>query len=513
LQAIKRRSSGAGRFGSDPSLPPPAWQLWNMCLGLFGVQVVWGLQNVNTSRIFQTLGANVDELALLWIAAPITGLLVQPVIGHLSDRTWGPLGRRRPYIIAGALLTALALVAMPIATTLWSASLMLWLLTAAINIAMEPFRALVADTLPEPRRTSAYALQVFFIGAGAVFASALPWMLTNWFGLGGQAPGAHVESVAAAYAIGAVVLLATVGWSVATTHERPPEQLVPGPEEAPHPEVPSASGAAALVTSGIAWTLGGAALAGITAMLGSARELYLVAGIAAFFGLLQLGAVRLRRNGRASIGMIVIVEDILHMPLVLKRLALVQFFTWFGMFALWVYAIPAVAALDFGTVDPASPAYGESADWVGMLFAEYNAVAAVAALLLPFVARRVGRRACHALCLGCGALGLLGFAMMHQAQNLWLPALGIGIAWAAILSLPYAMLSDGVPARKMGVYMGIHNIFIVLPQLVAASTMGFVVRVPFGGHAEGALLVGAGAIIIGACLALTIPSGLRNASN
>ncbi|WP_213979052.1 MFS transporter [Sphingomonas sp. dw_22] len=472
-----------------------------MCLGLFGVQVVWGLQNVNTSRIFQTLGANIDELALLWIAAPITGLFVQPVIGHLSDRTWGPLGRRRPYIVAGTLLTALALVAMPLATTLWSACLMLWLLTAAINVAMEPFRALVADTLPEPRRTSAYALQVFFIGAGAVFASALPWMLNHWFGQGG-----HAGSVGIAYGIGAVVLLATVGWSVATTRERPPEQLAPGPGEVPHPEVPSASGAAALTFSGIAWISGGMLLAGVTAALGSARELYLVAGIAALFGLLQLGAVLLRRRGRASIGMIVIVEDILHMPSVLKRLAVVQFFTWFGMFALWVYAIPAVAALDFGTLDPASPAYGESADWVGILFAEYNAVAAGAALLLPAITRRIGRHACHAICLGCGALGLLGFAGMHRAGDLWLPALGIGIAWAAILSLPYAMLSDGVPARKMGVYMGIHNIFIVLPQLVAASIMGFVVRVPFGGHAEGALFTAAGSLIVGACLALTIPS-------
>jgi maltose/moltooligosaccharide transporter len=470
-----------------------------MCLGLFGVQIVWGLQNVNTSRIFQTLGANVDELALLWIAAPITGLLVQPVVGHLSDRTWGLLGRRRPYILAGALLTALALLAMPSVTTLWSACLMLWVLTASINIAMEPFRALVADTLPEPQRTSAFALQVFFIGAGAVFASALPWMLTNWFGVGGGG-----DTVAAAYAVGAVVLVVTVGWSVATTRERPPEQLA-GPGDIAHPDVPTASGAAALAFSGGAWALGGALLAGLTAALRAPRELYLMAGIAAVFGLLQLAAVALRRRGRRSIGMVVIVEDILHMPLVLKRLALVQFFTWFGMFALWVYAIPAVAALDPASRDPASAGYGRSADWVGMLFAEYNAVAALVALVLPAVARRVGRRACHALCLGCGALGLLGFATFGRATDLWLPAIGIGIAWAAILSLPYAMLSDGVPARKMGVYMGIHNIFIVLPQLVAAATLGALVRIPFGGAPAGAMTSAALALGIGACLALTIP--------
>jgi maltose/moltooligosaccharide transporter len=471
-----------------------------MCLGLFGVQMVWGLQNVNTSRIFQTLGADVDELALLWIAAPITGLLVQPVVGHLSDRTWGRLGRRRPYILAGALLTALALLAMPSVTTLWSACLMLWVLTASINIAMEPFRALVADTLPEPQRTSAFALQVFFIGAGAVFASALPWMLTNWAGVAGGA-----DTVTAAYAVGAVLLLVTVGWSVATTPERPPEQLVAGPADIAHPEVPTPGGAAALLLSGAGWTLGGALLAAATPLLEAPRELYLMAGIAALFGLLQLAAVALRRRGRASIGMIVIVEDILHMPVVLRRLALVQFFTWFGMFALWVYAIPAVASLDPSSSDPSSPGYARSADWVGMLFAEYNAVAALMALLLPVIARRVGRRACHALCLGCGALGLLGFANFARAGDLWLPAIGIGIAWAAILSLPYAMLSDGVPARKMGVYMGIHNIFIVLPQLVAAAILGAVVRVPFGGDPAGALTTAAAALAIGASLALTIP--------
>jgi maltose/moltooligosaccharide transporter len=471
-----------------------------MCLGLFGVQIVWGLQNVNTSRIFQTLGADVDELALLWIAAPITGLLVQPVVGHLSDRTWGRLGRRRPYILAGALLTALALLAMPSVTTLWSACVMLWVLTAAINIAMEPFRALVADTLPEPQRTSAFALQVFFIGAGAVFASALPWMLTNWFGVGGGA-----DTVIAAYAVGAVVLLVTVGWSVATTPERPPEQLAAGPADIVHPEVPSARGAAALAKSGIAWTVAGALLAGFTAVLHPPRELYLMAGIAAVFGLLQLAAVMLRRRGRTSIGMVVIVEDILHMPPVLKRLALVQFFTWFGMFALWVYAIPAVAALDPASRDPASAAYGRSADWVGMLFAEYNAVAALVALVLPAVARRVGRRTCHAICLAAGALGFLGFATLTRAGDLWLPAIGIGIAWAAILSLPYAMLSDGVPARKMGVYMGIHNIFIVLPQLVAAATLGALVRVPFGGAPTGAMAIAALALAAGAVLSLTIP--------
>ncbi|PSJ41005.1 MFS transporter [Sphingomonas deserti] len=477
-----------------------------MCCGLFGVQVVWGLQNVNTSRILQTLGAKVDELPILWIAAPITGLLVQPVIGYLSDHSWGRLGRRRPYIVAGAVLTAAALIAMPNAESLFAATFILWLLTASINVAMEPFRALVADTLPQEQRTSGFAAQVFFIGLGAVFAAALPWVLSHWFGVSGQAEAGRLPpSVHMSFAIGAAALLAAVGWSVLTTSERPPECLEADPLfDTEHP-VPTSTGAAILARSGGLWLAGGCVLGFAAVRQEWGRELQLVAGIAIAFGVLQVAAVLLRRAGHSSIGMIEIVEDILHMPVVLRRLALVQFFTWFGMFALWVYAIPAVAAHHYGTSDPASPAFGESADWVGILFAEYNAVSALVALALPSLVARIGRRAAHSLALLLGASGFVGFVLIDAPGLLWLPAIGIGCAWASILSLPYAMLADAVPPRKMGVYMGVHNIFLVLPQLVAAALLGFLVRAVFSGEAILALALAAGSLATAAALTFTIP--------
>ncbi len=482
-------------------------QIWNMCCGLFGVQMVWGLQNVNTSRIFQTLGADVDRLAILWIAAPITGLLVQPIIGYWSDRTWGRLGRRRPYLLGGSILTALSLFVMPNVSTVWAASVMLWLLTGAINIAAEPFRALVADTLPDAQRTSGFAMQVFFIGVGAVFSSALPWVLTNWFGVSGQAaPGMLPQSVRVAFYIGAICLLAAVVWTVITTGERPPESLAADAPELVDHAVPTKEGAAVLVRSGLLWIAGGAAIAGLAFARHYEREIYVLAGIAAAFGLAQLAAVWLRRGGRTAIGLLEIVEDILHMPAVLTRLAIVQFFTWFGLFALWIYAIPAVALRHFGTSDATSAAYNQAADWVGVLSAGYNGVAALVALLLPAIATRIGRRASHAWCLMLGAIGMAGFLFVDDPVMLWLPAVGIGFAWASILSMPYAMLSAAVPPRKMGVYMGIHNMFLVLPQLVAATILGPLVRNVFAGQAILALGLAAGALAVAAACALLIPA-------
>lgn len=486
-------------------------QIWNMCFGLFGIQIVWGLQNVNTSRIFQTLGAELDDLAILWIAGPATGLLVQPIIGHLSDRTRGPLGRRRPYILVGALLTALALFLMPHAASLWMASLMLWVLTASINIAMEPFRALVADRVPEAQRTAGFAMQVFFIGAGAVFASALPWMLVHWAGLSGQPlPGMLPQSVRAAFHIGGFCLLVAVGWTIVTTRECPvPARL---PEGAMSPHVLSPERAASLVRHGVVWMLAGAGIAGGAALAGWKREIYVVAGIAFLFGLLQAVVVRLRRLGRTSIGMLEIVEDIRGMPLVLKRLALVQFFTWYGLFAMWIYTVPALALRHYGTADPASPGYNAAADWVGVLFAGYNGVAALGALLLPSIGERLGRRATHALCLFLGAAGLAGFLLVANPAALWLPTLGIGLAWAAILSMPYAMLAGSVPPGKAGVYMGIHNMFLVIPQLVASTMLGPLVGQVFHGQAEYALALAAAALLLAAGLAFTIPASADTGS-
>jgi maltose/moltooligosaccharide transporter len=477
-----------------------------MCVGLFGVQIVWGLQNVNTSRIFQTLGAELGELPILWIAAPITGLLVQPLIGHWSDRTWGPLGRRRPFLLAGSILTAIALVAMPNAASIWTASLALWVLTASINIAAEPFRALVADALPEEQRTEGFAVQVFFIGAGAVFASALPWILTHWFGVAATAaPGLLPPSVRLTFYIGAVGLLAAVTWTVATTTERPPASLAADAPDLIDHAVPSTTGAATLALSGTLWMLGGGAIAGFAFTEQLEREIYVLAAIAFLFGLAQLVAVAMRRGGRHSLGVFEIVEDILHMPRMLRHLALVQFFTWTALFAMWIYTVPAVAAHHYRTTDASSAAYNAGADWVGVLFAGYNGVAAIAALALPWLAQRIGRRNVYALSLALGALGLGGFMLIDDPLWLWLPTIGIGCAWAAILSLPYAMLASAVPPRKMGVYMGIHNMFLVLPQLVAATVLGPLVGQVFHGQAIAALILSAAALALAALCTFSIP--------
>jgi maltose/moltooligosaccharide transporter len=480
-------------------------QIWNMCCGLFGVQIVWGLQNVNTSRIFQTLGADVNELAILWIAAPATGLLVQPIIGHLSDRTWGRLGRRRPYLFYGSILTAVSLFLMPNASSVLTASLMLWVLSASINVAMEPFRAFVADTLPEEQRTTGFAMQVFFIGAGAVFASALPWALTHWFGVSGQAAPGHLpRSVHVAFYVGGVTLLAAVMWTVFTTREHPPETLADGARVLPEHRTPSVEGAALMLKSGALWTIAGLVACALAFMSDWAREIYVLAGFATAFGAAQLAATWLRRQGRASLGVLEVVEDMLHMPQVLIRLAVVQFFTWFGLFAMWIYTTPAVTARHYGATNPASAAYNQGADWVGVLFAGYNGVAALVALLLPALAARIGLRASHALCLAMGALGFVGFVMIDDPALLWIPIVGIGVAWASILSVPYAMLSSAVPPHKMGVYMGIHNLFLVLPQLIAAVVLGPLVGRLFKGEAIQALGLAAAAFALAAVSALFI---------
>jgi maltose/moltooligosaccharide transporter len=483
---------------------PTRLALAKMCCGLFGVQIVWGLQNVNTSRIFQTLGANLAELPILWIAAPMTGLLVQPIVGHFSDRTWGPLGRRRPYLLGGAIVSAAALVLMPNVSTLWAATIALWLLTAAINVAMEPFRALVADIVPEEHRTAAFAAQVAFIGGGAVFASALPWLVSHWAGVpAAGAAGIVPDSVRIAFYIGAAGLLVTVGITVATTAEPPPGHFAGGVERTAHH--PGRTTVASLLRGGGAWLAGALAIALVTRVGGYRPELYLIAGVAALLGLGQLAAARSAHRGVVATGLLEIVHDVLHMPRLMRRLALVQFFTWFGLFTLWIYAVPAIAARTGAGSDPAGAGYNASADWVGVLFAFYNGVAALGAFLLPRLAARIGRCQSHAACLFLGAAGLLGFALIARAQWLWIPALGIGCAWASILSAPYAMVSSAVPATRMGVYMGIHNVFLVLPQLVAAALLGWVVDRLLGGQASYALILAAGAFALAAGAALTIP--------
>jgi maltose/moltooligosaccharide transporter len=468
-----------------------------MCFALFGVQIVWGLQNANTSRIFQALGADVAALPALWIAGPITGLIVQPIIGHLSDHSRSRFGRRRPFLLVGGLLSALALLIMPNASTLWAAIGALWLLTASINIAMDPSRALVADNLPHAQRARGYAVQVFFIGTGAVFASSLPWVLVNWFGVPGEAVrGALPAAVRYAFYIGSLCLLISVLWTVAFTRERPVAATVPAAERLPPMT------AAGHFVRGWPLTIGGATLLFLSGAFGWQWEVFVLAVAALLIGLAQLAAARLRERGDRALGLLQIVEDFVRMPTALRRLAVVQFFTWFGLFAMWIYAAPAVARAHFGAIDPASASFNAAVDWVGVLFAGYNGVAAIAALLLPALSARIGERPAYALCLLGGALGMAGFVLIPDPRWLWLSSLGIGLAWAAILSLPYAIIVNSVPPAKVGVYLGIHNVFLVIPQLVAAIALGPIVRHLFGGEPLLALALGAAFLVVAGCAAL-----------
>lgn len=492
-----------------PSLRLSLWSIANMCCGLFGVQIVWGLQNVDTSRIFQTLGAALDQLPILWIAGPITGLLVQPIVGHLSDRTWGPLGRRRPFILGGALVSAIALVLMPNVHSLWAATVTLWLLTGATNVAMEPFRALVADSVPEEQRTTAYAMQVSFIGVGAVIASILPWLLAHAGVASIAPPGILPASLRAAFAIGAAGLLVSVGITVVTTSERPPGELAGERESIPRAEWKTSS-SANLVRFGALWSLAGIAIAIAAAIEHYPSELYLIAGLCILLGIGQWATAWRARHGVRPTGLLEIIDDVLHMPPVMRRLAVVQFFTWFGLFAMWIYVVPAVAESNGAGTNPSSFAYNASADWVGVMFALYNGVAALGSLLLPRIVSRLGRRETHAFCLLFGMAGLLGFAFITDEQWLWAPAIAIGVAWASILSIPYAMVSSAVPPERMGVFMGIHNVFLVLPQLVATALLGWIVDDLFGDHANLAIVLAAFSFAIAAALTLTIPDHHRD---
>ena len=486
-----------------------ALAIMNMCVGFFGIQIGFGLQNANTSRIFQTLGAEVDSLAILWIAAPLTGLLVQPIIGHFSDKTWSPLGRRRPYFLVGAVLTSLALVAMPNSPSLWFAAATLWIMDASINITMEPFRAFVGDLLADEQRTAGYAMQSFFIGTGAVFASCLPWILSN-VGVASTAPeGVTPDSVRLAYYIGAGCLLTAVLWTVFSTREYSPEQMAAFdahralPGRTPDGEPAPARSTRAYVAGGLVWTvLGVAGFIGVAAT-GLEKELYLLSGGIAAFGALQM-VVGAMHAARTSNGLTEIVDDIFRMPDTMRSLAIVQFFSWFALFAMWIYTTAAVTAVHYGTTDTTSAAYNTGADWVGVLFGVYNGVAALAAFVIPVLAQKTGRKGAHAINLVLGGLGLIGIAVVRDPALLWLPMIGVGFAWASILSMPYAILSGSVPGRKMGVYMGIFNIFIVMPQLLAATILGLVLKHLFSGEAIWALVIGGVSFFVAAVCALFV---------
>ena len=483
------------------------WQIWNMCFGFLGIQFGFALQNANVSRIFQTLGAEIDDLPILWVAAPATGLLVQPIIGYFSDRTWNRLGRRRPYFLGGAILASLALFVMPNSPYLWMAAGMLWILDASINVSMEPFRAFVGDNLPRSQRTLGFAMQTFFIGIGAIVASALPWMMANWFDVSNTAPAGMVpDTVKWSFYLGGIVFLGAVLWTVIGSREYPPEQLAEFDDAEPAGEERPSTGrpAGRYRSGGLAWLVAGAAFTALVAFFGLDKQLYIIGVGVLLFGILQVIAGRMQTSGQTENGVYRVMDDLFHMPRVMKQLAVVQFFAWFALFAMWIYTTAAVTSWHYDTTDTASAAYNEGANWVGVLFASYNGFAALAALFIPLLARRIGCRKTHLVNLAIGGVCLASFMVIRDPGLLILPMIGVGIAWASILSIPYALLAGVLPAAKMGVYMGIFNFFIVIPQLIAASVLGLVIREAFSGKAIYGLVVGGVLMVFAGFLTLRV---------
>jgi maltose/moltooligosaccharide transporter len=392
------------------------WQIWNMSFGFLGIQFGWGLQMANMSAIYEYLGARADQIPILWLAAPLTGLLVQPIIGNASDHTWTRLGRRRPYFLAGAVLSSCALILMPRCSALWMAAGLLWILDTSINISMEPFRAFVADLLPEEQRTTGFAMQSLFIGLGAVVASALPWLLTNVFHLAAESSRHAIPlTVRLSFYVGAAAFFGAVLWTIISTPEYPPDDMT-------------------------AFRQRKAESQGVQ---DHAKEIFT--------------AIR-------------------EMPPTMRQLAPVQLLTWLGLFCMWLYFPVAVAHNVFGAVDQSSPLYTAGVEWAGMCFGMYSAVCFAFSFFLPALAKIVGRKWAHSLSLLCGALGLISVAFIHDKGFLLLSMTGVGIAWASTLSMPYSVLAGSLPENRTGVYMGIFNFFIVLPEIIASLGFGWVMN-------------------------------------
>jgi maltose/moltooligosaccharide transporter len=488
------------------------WEIWNMSFGFLGIQIGFALQNANVSRIFETLGAKVENIPILWIAAPVTGLIVQPIVGYFSDRTWNRLGRRRPYFLGGAVLASLALLAMPNSPTLWVAAGVLWLMDASINISMEPFRAFVGDNLTSEQRTTGFAMQSFLIGTGAVAASILPWLLTTRFGVANSAPS-HVipDSVRTSFYIGATVFFLAVLWTVMRSREYSPEQMAAFEENQAREEFARERRTSdEFVANGHKQVRLGAILLGAGVVLGAwlaSQAIYqvmILAGVVALGGALLIAGGVMQQRRRYDNALVTILNDLQDMPRTMRQLAWVQFFSWFALFAMWIYTTAAVTSHMYHTTDTTSALYNEGANWVGVGFGTYNGVAAVVAFAIPVLARKTSRKAAHAICLVCGALGFFSVFVISDARYLLGSMVGVGIAWASILSMPYAILTGSLPPSKLGYYMGVFNFFIVIPQIVAAAVLGFVVGRFFGGEAIDALLVGGTSLLVAAVLTLRV---------
>lgn len=426
-------------------------QIFNLSAGFFGIQFGFALQNGNASRILQTYGADVEHLSLFWLAAPLTGMIVQPIIGYYSDRTWNRFGRRRPYFLIGAVLTALALILMPNSVVMASllppiiiGAGMLMIMDASINVAMEPFRALVGDKLPEEQRSFGFSMQTFLIGAGAIAGSWLPYILSEYLGVSKVAAQGHIpNNVIYSFYVGAAVLVFTILWTVITTKEYPPEEM-----ERYHGE--SSEG--------------------------------------------------------ENKGIMSIFTDFSKMPLTMKQLGLVQFFSWFALFSMWVFTTPAIAQHIYKVApgDTSSVKFADAGNWVGILFGIYNGVSAIYALLLPSIAKITSKKIAHAFSLTAGGIGLLSIYFISNPQYLIFSMIGIGLAWGSILSMPYAILSSSIPARKMGVYMGIFNFFITMPQIVNGFFGGMIVEKFYDGKAIYAIVMAGVFMLLGAISVLYI---------
>jgi maltose/moltooligosaccharide transporter len=486
------------------------WQIWNMSFGFLGIQFGFALQNANVSRIFETLGAKVESIPILWIAAPVTGLIIQPIIGHMSDNTWNRLGRRRPYFLTGAILASLALIFMPNSPVLWIAAGTLWIMDASINISMEPFRAFVGDMLPSEQRTAGFATQSFFIGTGAVIASVLPYVLTNWFHVQNTAPAGQIPlSVKLSFYIGGVVFISAVIWTVLRTKEYSPEELQEFSDKEDKAidrkeEIVTTISPRVFLLRGFYWIVAGLAISLVINFYSLEKELFILSvGIGAF-GIIQIITGLFVSGGKTSNGLVVVLSDLYNMPKTMGQLAIVQFFSWFALFSMWIYTTSAVTSHIYGTKDPTSELYNQGANWVGILFAVYNGFAALVAFLLPVLAKFTNRRITHSVSLIAGGLGLISIIIFHTPHMLILSMLGIGLAWASILAMPYAILTGSLPVNKMGTYMGIFNFFIVIPQILAASILGFFVRDVFGGESIYALVTGGISMFIAAVLILFV---------
>jgi maltose/moltooligosaccharide transporter len=488
------------------------WQIWNMSFGFLGIQFGFALQNANVSRIFQTLGAEIDDLAILWVAAPVTGLIVQPIIGYFSDRTWMKLGRRRPYFLAGAILASVALFIMPNSPTLWIAAGMLWIMDASINISMEPFRAFVGDNLSEEQRDLGFAMQSFFIGTGAVIASLLPGIMADWFGVQNTAAeGIIPDSVKFSFYIGGAVFLLAVLWTVFRSTEYSPEEMAEfeGEKETSYKgelstkEEYAANGKLQRNFS-IPIILVSIALLYWVSNGGLHRDLYIFVGLIFTFGLLLLIAGMMQVQGNYNNGFVSGLNDFQFMPKTMKQLAVVQFFSWFGLFAMFIYLTPAVTEHIYKVTDTTSELYNEGANMVGYGYAWQNGTAALIAFLLPVLARKLSRKLTHSICLAIGGLGLASILLIDTPNMFIVTMIAMGVAWSSILSMPYSILTGSIPSNKMGYYMGVFNFFIVIPQIIAAALLGFVLNQFFEGNAVYAMLIGGVSFLIAAVMTLFV---------